>query len=542
MAAKVVLYGAVSVSAAVALGLGARRWRPERPAPWLLLAAGQAISAAADVTFSNLEVLLHRHAYPSPADVLYLAHYPLVAAGLVLLARSRTPGGDRASLLDALVIATGLGVLSWVFLIQPTLTASGQPLPARAVSIAYPIMDLLVLAGAARLVVGVGQRRPAFHLLVGAMAALLATDTAHSLLRLKGLHQIGSPGGRLLDAGWLCSYLLLGAAGLHPSMRAVTEPDLRSRTRLSPGRLALLAGVALLAPAVALVQDLDAARPGNPLVAVACAVLFLLVVVRMSGLLREVESNASELRLQGAALQTTLTDLKTALGDLQRVESERRRLLDKTVRGAEDERTRIAAELHDGPIQRLTVVGYHLEEAALALEARNGEHAGELLAAGQRELYDEIGQLRRLMTTLRPPALDQRGLTLALADQLEAFERRTGVGCVLQADRDTRVEPELETVLYRLVQEALTNVAKHAHARHVWVHLDTDDERVELHMRDDGIGFDPGTLDGQAPNGHFGLAGMRERVELVGGAYRLVSWPGRGTTISVRLPRRPARA
>jgi signal transduction histidine kinase len=204
---------------------------------------------------------------------------------------------------------------------------------------------------------------------------------------------------------------------------------------------------------------------------------------------------------------------------------------------AEEERIRIAAELHDGPIQRLTAVGYQLEEAALTLEV-DGRHTQELLTLAQGGLYAEINELRGLMATLRPPVLDERGLGLALADQVESFQRRTGIHCTLESDRNTRIEPEIETVLYRVAQEALANVVKHSKARHVWVSLRADDDRADMQIRDDGIGFDPARASGMVDNGHFGLAGMRERVEMAGGTYGLVSAPGMGTLIRVRLPRR----
>jgi signal transduction histidine kinase len=259
--------------------------------------------------------------------------------------------------------------------------------------------------------------------------------------------------------------------------------------------------------------------------------LFLLVILRMSGLVRMVESNAAQLREQGAELQATLDEL-------ERTEAQRKQLLDRTVRGAEEERTRLAAELHDGPIQRLTAVGYQLEEAQLLLEADDGRHVRELVAGVRRELYGEIGGLRRLMAALRPPVLDERGLTLALRDLLEGFERRTGIDCTLQGESRIRVEPEIETVLYRVVQEALNNVAKHAHASHVSVYLRVDEDRVDLQVNDDGIGFDATGVNGLVGSGHFGLAGMRERVEIAGGTHRLLSAPGNGTAIRVRLPRR----
>lgn len=528
---RLLLYQGVSASAVVALLVGLRRHRPSNPTPWYLLVAGQIMYLLAGLTFSTLHDLLHSNAFPSPADLLYIGHYPFVVVAVLQLARSRSRGNDRESLVDASIIAIGVGVLALVFLIEPAVAAAGQPLLMRTAAAAYPVMDVLVLAVAARLVVGAGLRRPAFHLLTSSLVVLLATDTGYIYLQLKNAYQTDSLVGRLLDAGWLTFYLLLGASALHPSMQTLAERDLRARSRLARGRLAFLASAALLSPAAIILQSFRGDQRDTVVLAVACALLFLLVIYRMSGLIRQVETGATELRERSTALQS-------ALSNLEKVETERKHLLDRTMRGAEEERSRIAAELHDGPIQRLTAVGYQLEEASLTLRGGSPEYVEELLGAAHRNLYAEVGELRGLMATLRPPVLDELGLGLALADQLDSFERRTGIMCFLDSDREARLEPDIETVLYRVAQEALVNVAKHSRARHVWVYLRTDDDRADMQVRDDGIGFDPASVNGLTSRGHFGLAGMRERVEMAGGRYRLLSSPGGGTAVRVRLPRR----
>ena len=530
LVSKVLLYGGVSASAVAALVVGVRTHRPENPAPWYALIAGQAIYLLADLAFYVQQYLVHSDAYPAPADALYLAHYPFVILGVLLLARSRTPGSDRGSLVDATIIAIGFGVLSVVFLIGPTVAMGSTPVLLRTVSAAYPLMDMLVLVVAARLVVGAGLRMPTFYLFVASLAVLLATDTVYIYLQLNRLYELDSLPGALLDAGWLTYYLLLGAAALHPSMRTLAERDLRTRARMSRGRLAFLAGAALLAPLAIFILTLRRDHGDTALVAVACGALFLLVVYRIAGLMRELETNSAQLRER-------TTELQSALAELERAEADRKHLLDKTMRGAEEEQTRIAAELHDGPIQRLTAVGYQLEEAALSLRVGDGAHAQELLSGAQLGLYGEITELRGMMATLRPPVLDERGLTLALVDLLDSFERRTGIVCTLQQDHNERLEPENETVLYRVVQETLANVAKHSAAQHAWLYLRADDHRVDLQVRDDGVGFDLARVDRLVGDGHFGLAGMRERVQMVGGTFRLLSSPGNGTAVRVRLPR-----
>jgi signal transduction histidine kinase len=164
-----------------------------------------------------------------------------------------------------------------------------------------------------------------------------------------------------------------------------------------------------------------------------------------------------------------------------------------------------------------------------------GPDAGDdLLAEMQQAVFDEVGDLRRLMSRLRPPVLDQRGLEDAIRDRAEAIQDEFGLECLVEADLERRLTPALETVLYRVSQEALTNVVKHAGARRARVGLFRDNGSVILEVEDDGAGFDDaGTT---AEGHHFGLLAMRERVEMAGGTWRLESTPGRGTRIRAVLP------
>ena len=525
--ARILLFNGVGAAATAAIVVGLHRYRPTRRLPWWLLAAGLLVYLAGNVTFCVAHSLLHETVpYPSVSDALNLAHYPFMVAAVLLLVRHRAPKGDRGALIDGSIVAVGLGALSWTFLIEPRVAATGMPLASRLVSAAYPAMDVLILAVAARLLLGPGSRPPAFRLLVVGLAALLVADALYTFLQLHGGYQSDGLPGRVVQGGWVGFDLLLGAAALHPSMGALSEPAPGWPHTLSRGRLALLAGVSLLAPALILFQDLLTDDPFAVLVVLvgACGVTFLLVVARMAGLFRAVESARAELQ---AAVET-----------LERAEEERRRLLDRTVRSAEEERKRLAAELHDGPIQRLTAVGYRLDEATLTMELGDTTGALELLGTTHRWLAREINELRRLMTKLRPPVLDERGLARALLERLEALQSRNGIACAFEGDFGVRMDPEAETVLYRVAAEALNNVARHSGARHAWVKLAGQDGQVELQVRDDGVGFDTSQLAALVQSGHFGLASMRERVEMAGGSYQLASAPGGGTTITVLLPQR----
>jgi signal transduction histidine kinase len=528
----VVLYGVVGLSGVAAVVLGLRLYRPVHTTAWRLLASGLLAYFAADLAGELLDPGDGTQRYGLLVDAIYLVRYPLLIAGLLLMVRRRIARRQPIGLIDTAIVATSLAVVYWVFLIGPAIANQHVTLAERLTWIAYPSVDMLLLTIGIRLLIGPGARKPAFYLLVAALAAGLISDTICSLARV--LHSGAPPAesvGRLLAVGWLASYLLIGAAALHPSMRSVTERveplelDFRTRKR----RLAILASLSLVAPALLGLQDLRGGAVDVPAIAIAWLALFSLVMVRMARLLQELDADDATLRAQRA-------ELEAANGILERVQGDRRMLLDRTMRGAEEERTRIAAELHDGPIQRLTALGYGLDEARIAVEFGDPHHGLEILSGAHQVLSSEIEELRRLMTRLRPPVLDERGLVLALRDLLDSFQRHTGIATDLMGASEVLLDPDVETVLYRVVQEALTNVAKHAGASRVIVYLRADDGQVETRISDDGIGFDAATTGELTSRGHYGLAGMRERVELAGGSYRLISAPGYGTVVLARVP------
>jgi signal transduction histidine kinase len=139
------------------------------------------------------------------------------------------------------------------------------------------------------------------------------------------------------------------------------------------------------------------------------------------------------------------------------------------------------------------------------------------------------------MAELRPAVLDEQGLEVALHNQVRAFEATSGVACAISTGLHSRLEPDLETVLYRVTQETLNNIGKHAGASRVTVSLAAENGSVHLRINDDGVGFDPVAAARLLSEGHFGLAGMRERVEMVGGNLSIDSAPGRGTSVAVEM-------
>jgi len=213
---------------------------------------------------------------------------------------------------------------------------------------------------------------------------------------------------------------------------------------------------------------------------------------------------------------------------LGRIEDERRRSGTLVVRAQEEERRRLARDLHDEVNQALTAI-------LLRLEA--------LGHAAPRELLDEVAELKRLVNQamsellqlarqLRPTALDDHGLLPAISSQVRRFASQTGISAELTSDGELPpLAPDREIAVYRVAQEALANVARHAAAQHVDVNVRSSDQGVELTVRDDGRGFDV-----EAPSAGLGLDGMAERARLVGGRLTIDSAPAGGTILRLSLP------
>ncbi len=233
-------------------------------------------------------------------------------------------------------------------------------------------------------------------------------------------------------------------------------------------------------------------------------------------------------------LRSFAASAATAVATAKSVEAERLR---HSLQAAEQERKRWARELHDETLQALGGLRM-LHSAALRSDADVTELRGAI-EEGIQLIDAEIDSLSALIAELRPAALDEIGLAPALRTLAERKSRegRLAIDVLVRLEEpsDSRLPPEAESTVYRLVQEALNNVAKHAGASRAEAVVERGDGVVEVTVRDDGHGFDPA-----ATNGGFGLIGMRERVGLAGGELRIDAAPGRGTTVLATIPLQPA--
>jgi diguanylate cyclase (GGDEF)-like protein len=286
-----VVYDAIGAAAVLAIVVAVRRHRPADARIWYLFAAGQALWVCGDVTYAIYTYVLHQEPFPSAADAFYLCGYPLIAAGLFRMIRSRVYGRDLAGLLDAAIIATGLGVLAWEFLMRPVTMDDSLTVTARLIGVAYPAADVLLLVMLVRLLTVPSGRSASYRMLVGALVLVLCCDAAYTVWNTFFTY-VGCP----LDPGFLSSYVLWAAAALHPSMRSLSEVAPGRPPRFGSRRLAVLTGASLLAPVLLIVQgSTDPARIDWAGIAIGSVALFVLVLLRMYGLVSQVQDQAAQL-------------------------------------------------------------------------------------------------------------------------------------------------------------------------------------------------------------------------------------------------------
>ncbi len=221
---------------------------------------------------------------------------------------------------------------------------------------------------------------------------------------------------------------------------------------------------------------------------------------------------------------------------LQDRDEDRTRLLRRSNSAIEAERNRIARDLHDGPVQGVSAASLSLEAALLMIKAGDTDRGTEILTKIRKELAEEADGLRGLMSGLRPPLLEERGLIPAIRETLARFGTEHGIRTEFSGTVGAEIPDDLETLAYRVVQEALSNAAKHAQAAHVAVAVELDQVQLRVEITDDGVGFDSARAREFLQMGRVGLASMRERVELASGTFVVRSTPGRGTTIVATLP------
>jgi diguanylate cyclase (GGDEF)-like protein/PAS domain S-box-containing protein len=294
------------LSGSICIGLtvsGARRLNPEVRQPWTLIAAGGGL-----FLFANLVRAIHgsiiavNNPFPSPADAFIYLGYASLILGMLALIRARGGSEDRDNIIDASIVAAGIGVIVWAFLVAPYVRQAGIPLTERVMTGGFSVLDLVLVTLTARVAVGPGARTISYYLLAGAMGLVLAANV------LATLESSGRYDGPLLIVLPSFAYVFVAAAANHPSMRRLAEPALDTRRSLTRVRLLLLSVALLMSPAVVVWELTGGHEVDLPVVLTGWIVLGLLVLVRLVILVQAKERVAVQeqiLREGSASLATS---------------------------------------------------------------------------------------------------------------------------------------------------------------------------------------------------------------------------------------------
>ena len=264
-----------------------------------------------------------------------------------------------------------------------------------------------------------------------------------------------------------------------------------------------------------------------------------------NGSLVEVSLSSSPIRdgsgriIGASKIARDVSARKRAEAAVEQANGQLRALAARLDEAREEEGIRIARELHDQLGRCLTTmkmdVGWIERELSSAEVASEKARAVLEKVRGIGQAIDETVQMvRRISAELRPGVLDDLGLAAAIEWQARDFQKRSGVECLLNLpEDDLRASRAQATALFRIFQESLTNVARHAQATKIWVHLGEEDGAIVLEIEDDGVGI---SLERLAERRSLGLLGMRERATVFGGAVEIAGAPGQGTTVMARIP------
>lgn len=536
--AQSILNAGIHLSMLAAVAVGVRRHRPSSVPPWIAILAGGGLYAVANVLWYVVPVASGVPApFPSIADVFYLSAYLLLLGGLTMLLAARGQLRDRAVLLDTAIVTVGVGAMFWIFLIAPYAEASELALLPQVVSIAYPLIDVLLLGVLAGMLLAPGTRHTADWLLMAGLAAQLISDGVYTKTSLEGTFGFG----QWTFAGWMIFYVLLGTAALHPTMRGLSARRPQRVTVVSAFRLGFLTLSALLPSALVLALERDSGHAAVLQLTAISAVLFVLVVIRMAGLVADVSRSRE--------VQQALGEARDSAVEASRLKSEFVATISHEIRTPLNAVIGMAGLLLDTDLdgeQRRYVEGVN-----------NG---GETLLALINDILDfskiEAGKL-----VLEPANFD---LTVLLRDVTDLLRQTAAAkGLPLVVDVDPQVPRGVRGDAGRLRQLLLNfvgNAVKFTETGAVTVRVTPADgasdgiATVRFEVVDTGVGIDPAAqqrlfqpfeqADASTTRRHggtgLGLSICRRIVELMDGEMGVNSTPGEGSifwfTLSFAAP------
>ena len=514
--------------------------------PWYLLAAGQlAFSIGDGVLNFYPDITGHNAPFPSPADIVYLAGYPFLGVGIYLLVRHLTSAEGRFVYADAALITGAFALVQWVFLIQPYVHQADETVYARIVLMAYPAMDVLLLAVLARFFAIPSWRSPAYVMLMAAVLLLIAADEVY-LFDINGYVS-----GRWGDALWLVSYLLFAVTALTPSMRTVSNARLVVLPRLSAPRLGLLALALSAAPIVLIVDTATAPdRPTIYLIGAAATALSGLVLVRIVGLVRGIE------RLRAAEQRA-----REEVEDAHRLLAERNEQLVAADRMKDEFIGMISHDLKTPLVSATGFLELLSDGDAGELNDEQRRYVGFVQRASDRLLRQIDDLLVAAALQAGRFALDRDEVALAeIVEESVEGQRAVAVSKGVELRLVVEPAPSVHADPLRLAQvidNLLSNAIKFTpRDGAVEVRVLAGSDRAVLEVADSGVGIPDAeqsslferffrtssAVERCIPGTGLGLYIVKSLVRAHGGVITLRSVTGEGTTFRVELPTAAAAA
>jgi signal transduction histidine kinase len=525
-AAKNSIYGLVGFLAVVAIV-----WCARDSVPWLLFAAGNLLFSIGDdvgAGFWN-----GNPPVPSVADAFYLAGYPLLAAGLVLLLYKTGSYRRTAALADATIVTFAFLLVQWVYLLDAILESSDSTFTI-AVNAAYPLMDLILLAGLAGFFVTGAWRLPAFWILVVSVVLLLLADEVFAF----GSYM----SGEWVDAGWLLSYTLWAAAALHPSRRELSQPPRRryQRLRVSPFRVGVLMLALLASPTVLLIQHLRGANLHVPAIVLTAAVISVFVVLRLTGILR--------------ALEGIRTRERAARADAEQAQ----RLLEaQNERLVEADRLKdefVALISHDLRTPLTSIMGYVELSLDEPLESDTRSYLEVVARSSQRllRLVDDLLFVARLQSgrlEIMPSRLDLNEIARQAAEEARGRADAKDLDLVVDSNGAVPIDADRGRI-FQLFDNLISNAIKFTpDGGQVEIKVSAPDT-ARLEVCDTGIGFTEAeaarvferfyrtenAVERQVPGTGLGLFIAHAIADAHGGTISAHPRDGGGAVFRVELP------